>query len=452
MSVRRLVPLGLGLCALFAAPSCGLGPRVLVVVELQTDLAPQFEFTEVRTSIGDEVDVLAVGGTTFFRPARVAELRVSPGTVNVRVQLVDPAGRVRGERLVVAEVRRDTGVVAFISAACRGVECPAQGETCIRGTCTDARSVCDGAPCRPGEEECAGSECDHPLRFCPRGVCDDDCTSAADCASTDPCSMAVCESSVCVGVPREGECPSGFFCAVGIGCTEVPEGIDAGTRDGGVPSDAGIDYCTTCTTSCGTPGFGVCEDGVATGECHPPDEYCNGRDEDCDTRVDEGLACDHEHDIVCELGVRPIPGTDDFEPNVVDAFGGGGPGRLCAGPGCSDTITSCRTLPGPFDGHVHDVSLGGVSGTSLTVLDDVPFALIATVATASDHTHGARCGLGTTGIEVEGGLAFHRIAPMGDDEVLTPSGRYDQLCVAPVGDPTTACYPAFGFCETGAAP
>ena len=80
--------------------------------------------------------------------------------------------------------------------------------------------------------------------------------------------------------------------------------------------------------------------------------------------------------------------------------------------------------------------------------DDVPFSISATVGSASGHTHGARCGLGTSSIEVEGGLAFHRILPMGSDTEDMPAGRYDYFCLPPVGDPATDCYPAFGFCET----
>lgn len=448
---RRLVPLALALAA-FAVPGCGLGPRVIVVVELQTDMTAGIEFTQVRTTVGDEVATVPVAyGDTFYMPGRVAELRAQTGTVRVRVQLLDEADRIRAERLVIVEVRRDTGVVAFISAACRRVQCPGQDQTCIAGTCQGATSICGGEPCRPGDtEECTGSDCDIPIRYCPRGVCDRDCMDDSDCTTFDPCSEAVCESRVCVGIPRANACPPGFYCAIGIGCTDVPIGLvpDAGVppADASTDVDAGIDYCTTCTTSCGTPGLARCMDGFPTGECDPAQEYCNGQDDDCDTNVDEGLECDHQHAIVCQLGRRMIPGTMMTEPNIVDHFSGGGPGQLCAGGACDSVITDCRTLPGGFDGHRHDVDFGGSSAFS--IMDDVPFVVDATVRDASSHSHGARCGLGTTAIEIEGGLAFHRIAPLGLDTEPTPPGRYDQICLAPVGDPLTACYPSFGFCET----
>ncbi|MBX3271689.1 MAG: hypothetical protein KF729_15590 [Sandaracinaceae bacterium] len=448
MSARRLARLVPLLAALAAGCDCGLGPRVIVVVELQTDLAPGIEFTSVRTTVGDQEAVFPVGDTSFARPARVAELRAAPGVVDVRVQVLDDLGRLRGERLLVAQVRRDTGVVAFISAACRGVICRGAGETCVRGTCQDARAVCGGAPCTPGRtDDCAPGECDPPTSFCPRGICDYDCASAEDCPATDPCSTPTCEASVCLGIPRADACPRGFFCAVGVGCIDIPAGIDAGVRDGSVPaSDGGlIEYCRTCTTPCGTTGLGVCERGVFTGECHPPDEYCNGQDDDCDGRTDEGLGCEHQHDIVCEVHwIDPI--TLEPEMALADRWTGGGPGLVCGGAICSATITNCRTLPGGMDGHVHPVSLGGAG--SLTITDDVPFSVAASVGAAVGHTHGARCGLGTDDIEVEGGLAFHRIRPMGDDVMPMPQGRFDHFCIPPVGDPDTECFPAFGFCET----
>lgn len=445
---RRIVTLALALVSL-SVPGCGLGPRVIVVVELQTDMTAGIEFTQVRTFVGDEMDTMSVAyGDAFVMPARVAELRAPTGTVRVRVQLLDEADLVRAERLVIVEVRRDTGVVAFISAACRRVQCPGQDQTCIAGTCRSASSICDGEACRPGDEECTGSECDYPLRYCPRGVCDRDCESDSECTTFDPCSDAVCESRVCVGVARPDACPPGFYCAIGIGCTDIPRGVmpDGGVPDGSVADAGTVDYCTTCTTPCGTPGLGRCIGGFPTGECDPPQEYCNGQDEDCDSRIDEDLECDHQHAIVCQLGRRPIPGTMMTEPNVVDNFSGGGPGLLCSGGGCDSVITDCRTLPGGFDGHRHDVDFGGSS--SFAVMDDVPFAITATVRDASGHSHGARCGLGTGAIEVEGGFAFHRIAPMGEDMEAMPVGRYDQFCLAPVGDPATMCFPSFGFCET----
>lgn len=440
--------------ALVALGGCGLGPRVLLVVELQSDLIPSLEFTSVRTTVGDERATLDTLPASFTTPSRVAELRAAPGTSDVRVELLDRDGSVVAERRMIVDLHRDTGVVVFISARCRGVVC-AGNQTCIGGTCRRADAICGGQPCTPGVgETCTGRECDDAEGFCPAGVCDDDCATDDDCPDFDACSIPRCASRVCVGVPIVGACPDGLFCSIAVGCVPLPPGteIDGGVRaDGSVPLDAGPDgggpteLCQDCITLCRTPGREVCVGGEPTGECVPPSEICDGRDQDCDGRVDESVECGHDHAIVCELGVRVLPDMTT-EANVVDNVTGGGPGRVCAADVCQSTLTDCETLPGGSDAHVHPVELGGAA--ALTIEDDVPFSVSATVGTASGHSHGATCGLGATGSDVEAGLAFHRIAPTGADDEARPAGRYDQFCRPPVGDPSTECYPRFGFCTT----
>jgi len=70
---------------------------------------------------------------------------------------------------------------------------------------------------------------------------------------------------------------------------------DASTapRDAGPPVDTGL--CTAgvrmdCATSCGTTGSATCTGG-RFGMCVAPAERCNGADDDCDMRTDEGFAC-----------------------------------------------------------------------------------------------------------------------------------------------------------------
>ena len=46
-----------------------------------------------------------------------------------------------------------------------------------------------------------------------------------------------------------------------------------------------------CTTACGSAGTRSCDQGCAWGTCKPPAETCNGKDDDCDGKPDNGFKC-----------------------------------------------------------------------------------------------------------------------------------------------------------------
>ncbi len=86
----------------------------------------------------------------------------------------------------------------------------------------------------------------------------------------------------------------------GSGRDGGPGGRDGGGEDAGVGSDGGpdagpVETCTPgeedlCTTECGTTGRRTCGSAGTFGACAPPEEDCNGADDDCDGSVDEGVA------------------------------------------------------------------------------------------------------------------------------------------------------------------
>jgi len=47
----------------------------------------------------------------------------------------------------------------------------------------------------------------------------------------------------------------------------------------------------SCTTSCGSQGTRDCQKACAWGTCKPPKESCNGKDDDCDGARDNGFGC-----------------------------------------------------------------------------------------------------------------------------------------------------------------
>ena len=419
------------LLALLVLPSCGLGPRVLLVVDVQTDMTPIAEFREIRVRVGDEAPTRAVEpGESFLEGRRAAELRVSPGTTRVSVELLDASGAVAAERAMIVELRTDTAIIVPISSLCRGVTCSNEDETCIQGRCASITSICGGNPCDP-RTECPGGLCD-PV------VCDVD----EDCDRVDPCSTPGCAGGICVGTVAPGACAATYYCSVGLGCREIPPGVDLDggvardggpTLDGGPRRDAGPTLdggprCGSCRALCGSTGGFECDSmGLPTENCLPPLESCTGRDDDCDGRIDEGLLCDHQHTVVIDLRVA--------DAGIVDNFVGAGPSRVCAGAYCGSTLTDFTTTPGP-DGHTHDVYFNGAS-TLVFGPTGTSFAPTGT-STDNGHSHEVQCEIFDGADAVPGTTFRHNLDMPGE------LGRYNMMCVPPLL--TGECRRSFGNC------
>ena len=143
-------------------------------------------------------------------------------------------------------------------------DCPA-GQTWCSGACVYVSSdkdncgfcgnVCPGA--LHADPVCEGGECG---TTCQAGWADLDGDGAceSDCVPAD---------EICNGLDDDCDtlCDDDFECCLGDG------------RD--------------CTTSCSTAGEQACLAGCAWTACEPPDETCNGMDDDCDTVCDNGFAC-----------------------------------------------------------------------------------------------------------------------------------------------------------------
>jgi len=99
------------------------------------------------------------------------------------------------------------------------------------------------------------------------------CALACGTSSTTVCSEA-CTPGGCL-VPEEI-------------CDDLDQDCD-GKTDEGFACRQGEKG--TCTTDCGSAGTRTCSVKCAWPACAPPAETCNGKDDDCDGQTDDGFAC-----------------------------------------------------------------------------------------------------------------------------------------------------------------
>jgi hypothetical protein len=190
-------------------------------------------------------------------------------------------------------------------------DCPT-GETACGATCFDllrdpnhcgacgtacvGADVCDNGTCSPtcggGRLNCDGSCIDaqtDPLH------CADCATICPEGLEADPvCTAGVCGLACHVGFyDFDGE-PGCEYACTPTGaetCNALDDNCD-GVADESFACSAGA--AAECTTTCGSTGTGVCGADCtlpAADACTAPAETCNGIDDDCDTRCDNGFGC-----------------------------------------------------------------------------------------------------------------------------------------------------------------
>ncbi len=227
--------------------------------------------------------------------------------------------------------------------------------------CTDAEIGARTAICGNGFPE-TGEDCDTVIRageasHCPGGTgeCTPQC--AVRCAP-DPCAGVECPSQcrgddVLVGACRGGrcveagrvDCPNACAngeCVNAQGeCDPQPEVCNGGDEDCDRRVDEGVE---NACGACGAVPREICnardddcdgdtDEGLSCDDCRPAEEVCNQRDDDCDERVDEGLECGG-----CEDSHERCDGDDDdcdgrVDEGVQNACGGCGavPRETCNG-------------------------------------------------------------------------------------------------------------------------
>ncbi len=256
-------------------------------------------------------------------------------------------------------------------------ECATGSQTCIRGAwgacddvgpspelCNGLDDDCDGLPDNL-TEPCGSSvgACSPGIRRCSAGAfgtCEGAVGPTAETCNTvdDDCDGRVDEMVAGSGVAcgtDEGVCTPGLTACVGgtIVCTggtepaeETCNGLDDDC-DGLV--DDGVFIGTRCGSDVGecSPGFDRCVDGAVRCEdaIGPRAEDCNGLDDDCDGRVDEGLgigeACGSDVGVCMPGALQCIDGEDTCVGEVP--------------PG----VEACDCEDDDCDGSVDEVPAGG---------------------------------------------------------------------------------------------
>jgi len=307
----------------------------------------------------------------------------------------------------------------FPCAAGSTVTCRSACLTPGVGICTAACQIPTGDACAPPGEVCNGT--------------DDDCDTAVDdgfpCVRGTPVSCTTSCGSTGTGVcTPDCDLPAGAGCAPPAETCNGRDDDCDGAADDGFPCAAGS--AVACTTACGSAGTARCGDDCslpAPGACAPPAETCNGRDDDCDTTTDNGFACSPGAPVACTTtcgsagtgactaactipaGTDCAPpaetcnGRDDDCDTVVDnGFAcSAGESRACTSGVCSGTQT-CSAATCDWGACDFGPPPDNDSCSSLTVIDISSGGtfLGSTCAATNAFTAGAACGGGAASPDV----------------------------------------------------
>jgi cysteine-rich repeat protein len=170
------------------------------------------------------------------------------------------------------------------------------GFACVAGATLDCVTTCGSQ----GKGVCTGTcalpaTCTPPAEVC-NGV-DDDCDGVAD--NGFPCAAgAALPCTTACGSSGSGLCSAACQLPAAGACTPPAEACNGadddcdGVKDNGFPCVQSAS--TTCSTTCGSMGAGQCTSACelpSAANCAPPQEMCNGKDDDCDGTLDNGFPC-----------------------------------------------------------------------------------------------------------------------------------------------------------------
>jgi len=198
------------------------------------------------------------------------------------------------------------------------------GKTCTTDSCDEVSDTCaftlspsacnDGLACN-GAEACDPSAPGaDPTSGCARGApvsCDDGMACTTDmCVEPDGTCMSLGsdadrDSYIAIGCAGGNDCDD-TAAAIHPGAPEVCDGMDndcSGRADDGAGMECVLGSApASCTTMCSTSGTQPCNTACRRGPCTAATETCNDCDDDGDGAIDDGLTCRRGASRSCMTG------------------------------------------------------------------------------------------------------------------------------------------------------
>ncbi|WP_236517056.1 vWA domain-containing protein [Sandaracinus amylolyticus] len=261
-----------------------------------------------------------------------------------------------------------TGNIGPAAETCDGQDDDCDGATDesipTMGACGESTGECDPGvlACTGGSFQCIGA------RGATTEVCnalDDDCDGRTD--EGNPGGGASCGSTLGECRPGTLTCSAGTLTCTG-GVTPMGETCDGEDDDCDGATDESIPSSGSCGSAVGECDTGAlqCVGGTFTcvGDRGPADELCNGLDDDCDTRTDEG-----------NPGGGASCGTDVGEctPGTSACVGGV---LTCSG-GTTGAAETCNTRDDDCDGLVDEGNPGGGARCGASDVGECDFGALA---------------------------------------------------------------------------